>query len=192
MLLGPPLTLPHTPKVRHLGGPFRTFLVGPFFIAMRPLARPVGASIFLVWGVSVRPSARLLINEACVCVFSTCFVVFFHCDAAAGRLGGRWHFSCLGHFCMTLNGVLISLRDHGGAVKSARRGRFTCRRGMYLKRASASLSRHVRPHWVRGKWVSNNSSYCGAPRGTSEIIASQNRRRADALETFAYETTGHF
>ena len=29
---------------------------------MRPLAGPVGASIFLVWGVSVRPSARLLIS----------------------------------------------------------------------------------------------------------------------------------
>ena len=31
---------------------------------MRPLAGPpVGASIFLVWGVSVRPSARLLITR---------------------------------------------------------------------------------------------------------------------------------
>ena len=34
----------------------------PFFTAMRPLAGPMGASIFLVWGVSVRISARLLIK----------------------------------------------------------------------------------------------------------------------------------
>ena len=36
----------------------------PFFIAMRPPPGPVGAGMFLVWGVPVRPSAsRLLINR---------------------------------------------------------------------------------------------------------------------------------
>ena len=42
---------------------FWNVLGGLFFIAMRPLAGPVGVGIFLfVWGVSVRPSARLLIT----------------------------------------------------------------------------------------------------------------------------------
>ena len=44
-------------KVRHLF--FLERVWWPFFIAMRPLAGPVGANIFLVWGISVRPSARL-------------------------------------------------------------------------------------------------------------------------------------
>ena len=41
-------------------GAFWNVLGGLFFIAMRPLAGPVGASIFFVRGVLVRPSARPL------------------------------------------------------------------------------------------------------------------------------------
>ena len=59
----PKRTLPHRDQRRSIKfgvWAFWTFLVA-FFIAMRPLVGPVGASIFLVWGVSVQPSARLLI-----------------------------------------------------------------------------------------------------------------------------------
>ena len=48
-------------KVRRLG--FLERVWWPFFTAMRPLAGPVGASIFLVWGVPVRPWAGRLITN---------------------------------------------------------------------------------------------------------------------------------
>ena len=34
-------------------------------------------------------------------LFRTCLVAFVHCDATAGRPGGRGHFSCLGCFSTT-------------------------------------------------------------------------------------------
>ena len=100
----------HTMRTRGTGraGAYEAGFVVRVVVVASSSARPVGCSGITRNTATTRKRSAPprnatnsdLKSSACG-LFRTCLVAFFHCDATAGRPGGRGHFSCLGCFSTT-------------------------------------------------------------------------------------------
>ena len=105
----------HTRCTRGTGraGTYEAGFVFRVVVVASSSARPVGCSgitrntaTTLKRSASPRNAANSDLKSSASGLFRTCLVAFFHCDAAAGRPGGREHFSCLGCSSTTLGWAL--------------------------------------------------------------------------------------
>ena len=100
----------HTMRTRGTGraGTYEAGFVVRVVVVASSSARPMGCSGITRNTATTRKRSAPphnatnsdLKRSACG-IFRTCLVAFFHCDATAGRPGGREHFSCLGCFSTT-------------------------------------------------------------------------------------------
>ena len=116
----------HTKRTRGSGraGAYEAGFVVRVVVVASSSARPVGCSGFTRNTATTRKRSappRNAINsdlKSSACgLFRTCLVAFLHCDATAGRPGGRGgHFSCLGCFSMTFGSATNQRRDQTGVA----------------------------------------------------------------------------